>query len=360
MLFVLFFCVFTMSTVVFGYTVDDVRDIMDIQRFDTMYTESEIETIIEQYTALEKVNLKLKLFELGKDIDINTPIIEERERLEKEFTEVYLELEQSFTNGETVSDVLKSKAKMDNIQYQIDSLKDLGFNIEVNYIENTWEEKFEEIENLEEVIGQQGELGTVGQGLMSPISTGFIISEPFGYNLSMYGDSIDYNNGLYMLATRGSNILSIWNGAVTEIVQNIDGEYSIEVTHDLNLKTYYDNIDVLSVSVGDTVKQYTALGSVSKQKDVQISVLLDSEYINPLYLFGSVGLNAFREYISYNTEWYFEGEDLKEKIKYEPTVEAEEEVVEKQTFDVEAFYERVEAVKDVDYNRVVTDRWNRY
>jgi hypothetical protein len=53
------------------YTVDDVRDIVGQERNDGKFSANEIAEIISKYKAIEKKNLYAKMFELGKEIDIN-------------------------------------------------------------------------------------------------------------------------------------------------------------------------------------------------------------------------------------------------------------------------------------------------
>ena len=76
-----------LSVNAFAYTVDDVRDLVGKQRVDDKFTAYEIETVITQYNMIEYQNQTLKMFELGKEIDIDSKLIEEYARLEKELEE---------------------------------------------------------------------------------------------------------------------------------------------------------------------------------------------------------------------------------------------------------------------------------
>ena len=108
--FLIFLLCFNCSTNVYAYTVDDVRDLLGQERVDDTFTEAEIATIVEQYEKIEKANLYLKLFEIGKEIDINSDLEKKYQELEEKLLVAHENLALSFQGGKSISNVLKDKS----------------------------------------------------------------------------------------------------------------------------------------------------------------------------------------------------------------------------------------------------------
>ena len=54
----------------------------------------------------------------------------------------------NFESGEPLTDVLSSKSIVESILHKIESLRDIGYDIDVEYIPNVWTEKYEEVSKV--------------------------------------------------------------------------------------------------------------------------------------------------------------------------------------------------------------------
>lgn len=321
------------SSNVYGYTVDDVRDLLGNERVDEVFTESEIKLIVEQYEKIEKANLYVKMFEIGKEIDITSDLLKEYNQLEKDMILAKESLSEKFQTGVALDSVLKEKSNVETLMYKVSNLKDLGYEIEVEYIPNIWEDKYYKVQNIVENLSEQYDIGDVGETMRVPLNNAFIITSPFGLRLHPVTlDKVSMHYGLDFSASENTYIYAQWNGIVSRIYSSESGGNTIEISHGKDLKTVYMHLNESKVSVGDTVKQYQLIGlsgntGMSTGPHLHFGVYLDGEYINPIYLYGTKGLQAFKTYISSNPAKNLEIEEIAKILKNKPSKLIEEDEV---------------------------------
>ena len=180
--FILF--IFLFNSVVLGATIDDVRDLLGRKRVDDIYTQSEMDLIIKQYNEIEQANLTLRMLEMGKELRLDDETIAEYDRLQQELVIAKEELAKSFQNGSPIEEVLKKKSTVESIIYKIESLRDLGVDIKIEYIPNIWEERYNEVQNIVKQLNSQYDLGEVGTEMGLPIDYGFYMLSPFGFRMN--------------------------------------------------------------------------------------------------------------------------------------------------------------------------------
>lgn len=331
---------------VYAYTVDDVRDIVGKVRVDEIFTENEIAEIVEKYNNIERANLIAKMFEMGKIIDVDSKTEEEYLALDKEINSLKDKLTTDFKGGKVVTEVLKTSTELGSALYKADSLKEKGVVLQIEYIENKWADDYIKVQDTVEKMSKDFEIGRVGEGLRSPVYSGFVISSPFGFRLDPITRSeVTFHNGLDLSADLDDPIMAVWNGVVTRVYVSETGGNTIEITHGEGLVTKYLHLNTIGVKIGQEVRQYQVIagagstGTRSTGPHLHLIVELDGEKINPIYLFGSLGLNAFKTYLSYNPERNRELLEVESNIKPKPT--KNEEVVEVNT----PKYERVNTDK---------------
>lgn len=333
----LMMCLF--SSNVFGYTEDDVRDLLGKERVDMYFTQSEIDTIVEQYEKIERANLYLKMFEKGKNATITDEMIAEYKKLEEELEVAHSNLAQSFQGGESIDVVLKDKSKIESLLHEISNMKKVGYTINVEYLPNIWEEKYLKVKDIVGQLSEQFEIGEVGNGLKVPLDATMFIEYPYGLRLNETEDALYMNEGIGFSAKAGTFVLSQWNGIVERIYNGSLGKV-IVIKHGDSLRTVYKNVGNLKVSVGDKVTQYQAIGELLKESEDSIYGVLDFEVsidggtVNPIYLYGEEGLKAFKTFVSLNPEDYMQLLDIEKLIKNEP-VQKNEEQEEKEEENVE-------------------------
>lgn len=326
-----FLLFFICSINVFAYTVDDVRDLVGEERVDDIFTQREIDLIIKQYEKIEKANMYIKLFDIGKEIDINSDLEKMYQELEANLAMAHEKLEKSFQSGKSIDIVLKDKSNLESILHKISSLKDRGYDIEVEYIPNIWEEKYLKVQNVVKDLNEQFDIGEVGENLRIPLDNTFVLLSPYGLRLSPFTfDSVSMHNGIDFSTSLGTRVLSLWNGVVSKVYETESGGKTIEITHGQNLKTIYMHLNEIKVGVGERVKQYDLIGlSGNTGKTIEphlhLGVYLDDKYVNPIYLFGTKGLQAFKTYVSNNPEDYLKVLEIENEIKDKPSKEIVEE-----------------------------------
>ena len=344
-----------LSVNVFAYTVDDVRDLLGKERVDDKFTQSEINAVISQYSSIEALNQTLRMFEIGKEIDINSELIAEYDRLEKELKEAIDIFANHFQGGSPLSEVLASKSKVESILHKIDSLRDLGMEIDVEYIPNVWTDKYEEVQEVIAEMNSFYDIGEVGEQMRVPYVGRFTIYSPFGTRLNMFTyDSIEVHNGIDFLMEIGTAVRAQWNGVVSKIYTTETGGKTIEISHGNNLTTIYGHLGDIYVVVGERVNQYDRIAKTGNTGEMvkphlHFGVMLDGEYVNPIYLYGSKGLNAFKTYASTFASSNLEAQRLENEIKEGPSKVVEEVEPtpvwatprENEAFDIKEFYKNL-------------------
>lgn len=326
-----FLLFFICSINVFAYTVDDVRDLVGEERVDDIFTQREIDLIIKQYEKIEKANMYIKLFDIGKEIDINSDLEKMYQELEADLAMAHEKLEKSFQSGKSIDIVLKDKSNLESILHKISSLKDRGYDIEVEYIPNIWEEKYLKVQNVVKDLNEQFDIGEVGENLRIPLDNTFVLLSPYGLRLNPFTfDSVSMHNGIDFSTSLGTRVLSLWNGVVSKVYETESGGKTIEITHGQNLKTIYMHLNEIKVGVGERVKQYDLIGlsgntGKTTEPHLHLGVYLDDKYVNPIYLFGTKGLQAFKTYVSNNPEDYLKVLEIENEIKDKPSKEIVEE-----------------------------------
>ena len=299
----LIFCI-TFSINIFAYTVDDVRDLLGKNRVDMTFTQEEISTIIAQYNAIERQNAILRLFELGKEINLNNSNEEEYNSLLSEIEERQQYFSIVFQSGESILTVFKAKSELESSLHKLSTFRKNGFDITVEFIDNDWAEKYFEVQEMLRNLGEQFDIGDVGYALRCPIEITFQLTGLYGNKLNeKTQDSIVFHNGIDLYAGEGNNVLALWNGVISNIYQTDKDGMVVEISHGEDLKTIYKHLKNVIVEVGESVKQYDIIGTIMRfdfgeKSHLHLSVFLDGEYVNPIYLFGNKGLYALREYVS--------------------------------------------------------------
>ncbi len=327
---ILLLCMVLPISTVYAYTVDDVRDIVGKDRVDDIFTESEIAEIIDKYNEIERANLIAQMFEMGKVIDVDSESEKEYLALDKEINSLKEQLIVEFKSGNIVTEVMSTNTKLDSALHKLDSIKEKGVMIEVDYIENKWTDDYMKVQETVEKMEKDYEIGRLGEGLRSPVYGGFFITSPFGYRIDPITQTeLTFHSGLDLSADLDEPILALWNGVVTGVYESETGGKTVEITHGEGLVTQYLHLNSINVNIGQSVRQYQVIagagstGTRSTGVHLHLVVELDGEKVNPIYLFGNSGLNAFKTYLSYNPERNRDLYEVERNIKEKPTKEGE-------------------------------------
>lgn len=321
----IFFALFTVD--VQAHTVDDVRDLLNRQRVDDIYTQEEIDIIIEQYNKIERANYLVRLFDMGKAIRINDGLIEDYQILEEELVQAQEKLAADFQGGKPVTDVMKDKSMLESILHKIDSLKDIGYEIELEYIPNEWKEKYEQVLNIEYTLRQQYEIGEIGQTMETPLKENMIIEKAYGLSMNSENKTLSVHDAIDFVGSYGDNVYAQWNGVISNIYHSENYEWVIEITHGKGLTTVYKNLHSVKCNIGDSVEQYQKIAELGTELErnhtycsLHFEVYLDGTAINPIYLYGKKGTTALRTYVAKypSVEGFMDLQELERIVKNSP------------------------------------------
>lgn len=158
-------------------------------------------------------------------------------------------------------------------------------------------------------------IGHIGSHLKDVV-TPMRIYKPYGYlaeeidgKLTPLGDK---NNALWLKIEEGSNVKSLFNGIVYSVESEEDNElYSICISHGQDVYTIYRHIKLNDIlHKGDKITQYQILGTVGKSSHdeithLELQVVIEGRYVNPLTLFGTSGKNLYNMYERNYTDRYY-------------------------------------------------------
>lgn len=311
----------TLSFRVSAASVDDVRELVGLQRWDSNYTEDEIQLIIQQYQMIDRANLTAKLLELGKTVNINNALLDEYDRCYAEIEECTRELDIAFRSGAVLSEVLSAKTALSSTQYTLSSLRSLGYTIDVEFFPNEWTERYLEVQRTIEYLSDAVDIGGVGENMQSPLEIGFTITSMYGMRLDPFtADTLNLHNGVDLWAPEGSFVLSVWNGVVSNVYESERGGLTVVVTHSPDLSTEYLHLSESLVEIGTEVKagdRIALSGNTGRSTGphLHLGVRLDGSYVDPMYLFGTMGIRALSEFVSNNPERYLDADALMDEIK---------------------------------------------
>ena len=220
---------------------------------------------------------------------------------------------------------------------EIDSLREIGYEVEVEYIENIWTEEYEKVQNVVSQLSTQYDIGVVGGEMRIPVDYGFHIKYPYGLKLNTKTfDSVSMHNGIDFKVPENTIVYAQWNGVVSNVYSTETGGNIVEISHGPDMKTIYMHLNSISVKIGQEVSQYSVIGKsgntgISDEPHLHFGVFLDGEYINPIYLYGSNGLMAFKTFVSENPALDFDKKEVEENLKDSPSklveVESEKEEI---------------------------------
>ena len=121
-----------------------------------------------------------------------------------------------------------------------------------------------------------------------PIKEGNITSK-FGYRVSPITNKYSLHTGLDIATNENTKIYAVYDGVVVKAnYHEINGNY-IVLEHSNHLRTTYNHCNKLLVKEGETVRKGDVIALVGQTgyatgNHLHFEVLLNSKYINPLYV----------------------------------------------------------------------------
>jgi len=312
-----------------GYTVDDARELLGLQRVDELFTEEEKRSIVGNFNKIELQNIAARVNELGEQIEL--PHIEARRELEYRIKGVKDNFVSSFIGAKGVSVVLGYKAELNSLSSRLSQMRGAEEDIDIPFMDNVWEEKHLEVRGVLQKISEDFVLGDIGTNMRPTTGNSFIITSPFGITDDPFNPGgTRVHNGIDVVAQEGMLILAQWNGVVRNIFEDDKGGLVIELAHGDNMLTNYMHLSSVLVEKGQHVRQYQPIARAGSSGKVtgahlHLEVVIDGEYVNPVFLFGVRGANALRVFASRHPNSRGDTLIIADKIKGGPRVRDGEE-----------------------------------
>ncbi len=174
--------------------------------------------------------------------------------------------------------------------------------------------------NLDEGSGLDRVILTLSQNakieFVEPIKEGWIVSG-YGWRKNPFTGEKEFNKGLDIAATIGTEVYASADGTVVSAVSDYEpesyyGKY-ILIKHSNKIKTHYSKLDSVLVKKGQAVKAGELIGKVgmtgaSRGPHLHLEVLVDDESKNPA------------EYIDFKIKSIVKSHFLPEKVQTETSL----------------------------------------
>ena len=288
----------------YAYTVDDLREFTGNGHLGTEENRALLASIILEYGRQKNVETVLGTIE---DSNINNSIIENYNNKVNELEEINSNIEREF-NSSTALEIISLVRSAETTVRDLDKFNLNGIEYTQDSDEITDEEYNQATLNYNRAL-EIYELGIIGNGLTKIAgSEAFRITRPFGDSLDD-NMAITHSNGLYVHVSENEGVVrNLWNGVVEKVVDSEEWGKYIVVRHGDNLSSSISFLSEVNVIEGQELKQFDIVGKSTNQ-EIYIELILDGEYIDPIYVFGSDGVAAYYKWASENAERVIEYKD---------------------------------------------------
>lgn len=280
-------------------TTDDLRELIGSKRITEEALIKEIKQIIYYYSSMER---KEQLYELMRELVIEKEV-DDFENLIKNTSVSIDRLVQDFKAAESSKVILEdynniyTLLKKINAVSAADTVSPAIYTTSIKEMEDLYQYAL----SVKNSIGDNTEIGIIGEKLLPPSGKDFQILRSFGENkIILSQPNIEISNGIIMSILENSNVYSQFNGVV-ESIQKEENSYKLVIKTGKSIECIYSNIGKVKVKRGSKVKQYDVLGTSSNDKLI-FSIKLNTVYINPLYLYGTKGITSYEKWMAANPE----------------------------------------------------------
>ena len=289
-------------------TTDDLKAYLGI----TVEKHDESKLFTSDYIEDDENTSENKKDEQSEEDEETSPI----ELAKTELGILNVSLEQLLKGDATGFEIM---AKISEVRDKKHEISMLGYNIQGTDITDDYSNNDNLIQYnpANDIKSRWYNIGSIGsnlKGVVDPMQ----IYKPYGYLTEQvdgkYTPVADKNNSLWLKADNNTEVNCLFNGIVYSVEAESDnGLYSICISHGQDVYTIYRHVKTKgSLHKGDAVKQYQILGTVGSASDdeqshLELQVVIEGKYINPLTLFGTSGRKLYNNYLSnYSDRYYVE------------------------------------------------------
>ncbi len=283
---------------VYGSTVNDVRDLVGKQRISEEELKNELEGITKDaaMTGLHNIAADMNSHSSGiiKKTKNEIDILNLKSKISEQENAVY----ERFISNAPANEVLQEKSRLDNYIYEFNKLKEFDIDINIEPISDNWVEDYKNAQEKIEKYTDKFDIGQLGSEMKPPIKWDLELLYPYGQRYNPRNlKEVEMHSGIDIKAPLLTNVLSQWNGIVSNVYKSNKYGNIVEIEHGKGLKTKYSYLEKVFVNVGDEVEQYQVIGVLGKtdgytEPHLHFEVYLDNEVINPILLYGENGKQA--------------------------------------------------------------------
>lgn len=277
-------------------TVNDLRELIGDRRITDETLIEDMRAIIYKYKKSQYKKDLVTLLEKMGDFGYGDKL--DNLLNDKELT--LQALEQNFKENKDVTTIIRYMNDAISVLDQLGALNKPDTYVLDLLTEEEGEEAFLYANSILNTKDDTYDIGLIGEGLLPPTNQYFILQKAFG-TIVYAGKSamIEKNTGIDMLIKPKINedsyteVISQFHGVVKNIEEEKENQYKVTISHGDSLITTYEYLCDLKVKIGQKVKQYDILGKPSNET-FHFEVILNTIPINPLYLYGTVGVEAYK------------------------------------------------------------------
>ena len=305
-------------------TLDDLRELLGEERLEDKYTEKERDDIVKKNSRIEENNRIYNLYEPEIVHSLNKKVLEEKAKFQKLIKKKEKELSEAFNSSKTPEEIMAMRSALNNLEYQKNAIRGTHDLMDIKYIENNIEKEYKSVVSVVEELDSYEELGEIGSHLASPLIDSFMITSPFGYRVHPIRGSLEMHNGIDIAGATGKPVYAQWNGVVSRVYSTPTGGLSVEIDHGNKTLTRYLHLNKQTVTAGQQVDQYTQIGEIGSTGAVtgphlHFEVLIEGEYVNPIYFYGRNGAKMLNNYIMTTDDPYHQSmKSIVYQIKEDP------------------------------------------
>lgn len=320
--------IYNLNLTVNAETIFNIWTLLKIEDTTRHFTEEEIAEITKNYMLVERNNIYAQLAKETAENEINSDNDILKAELVNNMEECRTRLVEAFTACDTVAKVFEEKSKMENIVAKMMKLKEEGYEIQYEFVENTFSTDYKAVQEFKD---NQYDIGRVGTGIKSPTSAGFNIWRLQGSCIDWFdAKKVVFHPGIDLYANAGDDLYAQFNGVIRNVYySHIDGNV-IELQSGTHLMTRYKHVGEVSCKIGDVVKQYDKIGVVGSTGSnsigphVHIEMFLDNVMINPILLYGQMGIVALQKWYRENPNTFIDVRTLLDtldtSVQQEPVI----------------------------------------
>lgn len=317
-----------------AYTVDDLREFAGKGRVTDKAVKSEVSSMIKYIESSRRYKEMLAEIEQLADTDQIEDIKEKEKALRKTFKKETAKIHKISSKNRSAKDVLyqyriavAAKDELDACIADGEAIQDGGK--EVKLSPKTFKKRLAYVKEIIKGKNDKTDIGEIGESLEPVTENVFSLYMPYGkvYSNDLCDGSAEVLNmkGIWINAggEKWTNIRSQWAGKVLSVKKEKTkyekgigktGGYTVKIKAGKTVYLTYRNLDKVSVKKGSRLKQYSTIGKIKHGGKAELRVVLDSERINPLLLYGDKGVDAYEEWASSHPAQIVKKLNLKKQV----------------------------------------------